>query len=252
MFGAYDAADGTDGALTGRMIPVSPPPLPRSVLVGAWAAILGPIVYVTTWAVAGALRNGYSPTRDAISELGELGASTAPAMTAAFVLFGLSALPFARVADRLPGAGRLLQVAIVVTGVATAGAGVFPCSAGCPGPGSSFTDNGHSVVATVGYIALMACPLLSGRAAIHAGARRFGWTSVALGAVGVLGMTAWVLGLAGDAHGGLLQRGFNTVADVWWVMAGVVLLTGTASARNTRTPKDVERSTTDSTHWERR
>ena len=116
------------------MVPVSPPPLPRSVRVGAWAAILGPIVYVATWAVAGALRDGYSPTRDAISELGELGASTAPAMTAAFVLFGLSALPFARVADRLPGAGRLLQVAIVVTGVATAGAGVFPCSAGCPGP----------------------------------------------------------------------------------------------------------------------
>lgn len=222
--------------------------LPRPVRLGAWSAVVGPVVYVATWALAGALRDGYSPTRDAISELGELGASTAPAMTAAFVLFGLSALPFARVADRLPGAGRALQAAIVVTGLATAGAGVFPCSAGCPGPGSSFTDNGHAIVATVGYIALMACPLLSGRAAIRAGARWFGWASVVLGTIGAIGMTAWVLGLAGDAYGGLLQRGFNTVADVWWVSAGVVLLAGQVRDRSTPAGNDpparlVERST---------
>lgn len=211
--------------------------------VGGWCGIVGPVLYVGAWAVAGAVTEGYSPVRDAISELGALGAPTRAAMSAGFVVFGLLALPFAAaLADTLPGRARGVRTATVVCGLATIGAAVFPCSPGCPGPGSTPTDTGHSVVATVGYLALMATPLLTARATW----RRPGWHPVALasaaaGVLGTLGMVAWALGLGGDA-GGLLQRGFNTLVDVWWVAAGVLLVRRGTGRGTATAPSPADRS----------
>ncbi len=190
------------------------------------AGIVGPLLYVITWVVAGMAIEGYSPARDAISELGALGARTAPAMSAGFVLFGLAALPFAAEVDRrLPGRGGGVRAAMVVCGLATVGAAALPCSAGCPGPGSTLTDTGHSVVATVGYLALMGAPLLvAGRLRGRAGWSGVARWSLAAGVLGSLGLLAWALGLAGPDWGGGLQRAFNTLADVWWAGLGVVLL----------------------------
>ncbi|CAN5384612.1 hypothetical protein BH23ACT9_BH23ACT9_05200 [soil metagenome] len=194
--------------------------------VGAWAGIIGPTAFVATWAIAGALRPGYDPTSQAISELAEIGAATRPWMTAAFVVFGLTSLPFAvSLARVLPGDARPVAIAVAVCGLMTIGAGVFPCSPGCPGAGSSPTDDGHAVTATAGYLALMAAPLLTGRLLWSAGPswRRFAWWSLAAGAIGALAMLLWALGVFGTA-GGAGQRGFNTLADVWWATAGWVAL----------------------------
>lgn len=194
---------------------------------GAWAGILGPTLYVATWAVAGAVRPGYDPVRQAISELAEVGSATQPWMTAAFVLFGLTAFPFAATLRRaLPGDTRPIVVTVVVCGLATMAAGLFPCTQGCPGPGGgSLTDDGHAVAAIVGYLTLMAAPGLTGVLLLRADRswRTFAIWSLAAAAVGSAAMLLWVLGAFGAA-GGAGQRAFNTLADVWWVTAAVVAL----------------------------
>lgn len=193
---------------------------------GAWAGIVGPVAYVAIWALAGALRPGYDPVSQAISELAEIGAATRPAMTLAFVVFGLTALPFAAaVRGGLPGDTRPVAAAIVVCGLATVGAGLFPCTQGCPGPGSSISDTGHAITATVGYLTLMAAPLLTARLLWNAGPpwQALARWSLAVGVVGSVAMLAWTLGLFGAA-GGAGQRAFNTLADLWWAATGVALL----------------------------
>lgn len=200
--------------------------------------ILGPTAFVTTWAVAGALRTGYSPTADAISELAEVGSSTAPFMNTAFIVFGLTAIPFARsVRHLLPQHGTTVAAVMIITGLTTVGAGFFQCSPGCPGPGAqaAVTDNGHAFMATVGYVALVASPLLVARATwSSAGWRTVSRLSIAAGVVASVGMLAWVLGLAGQSYGGLLQRGFNTLLDIWWAGLGIVtVLRGLGAPRST-------------------
>lgn len=233
---------------------------PTAVRAAAVLGILGPVAYVAAWAVAGATIEGYSPARDAISELAAQGSPAAAAMGAGFILFGLAALPFAAAvrqvlpdrvdarvagpADAQPGRrrvppsgahGRALAIAIVVTGVATAGAAVFPCSAGCPGPGSSATDNGHAVAATLGYVALMACPLLAARQTWTVeGWRAYARVSALIGVAGTVGLVVWAAGLAGPGGGGALQRAFNTIADLWWVVTAIVVFRRADVAAQTR------------------
>ncbi|MGI9015772.1 MAG: DUF998 domain-containing protein [Euzebya sp.] len=193
---------------------------------GAWLGIAGPVAYVLTWAVLGAIRPGYDPPSQAISELAEMGSATGPYMSAAFVVFGLAAIPFAvALRSSLPGPATDVMWAVTGCGLMTMAAAFFPCSPGCPGAGSSLSDNGHAVTATIGYLALMAAPLLTGRALLtHRTNRRFAWWSMVAGGVGSVAMLVWALGLFGDA-GGAGQRGFNTLADLWWASAGVWILT---------------------------
>lgn len=194
-------------------------------MLGAWAGIAGPVLYVATWAIAGAVQPGYDPVSQAISELGAVGVPTQAAMSAGFVVFGLLALPFAvALRDGLPVRSAALAWAAAVCGLATVGAAVFPCTEGCPGPGTTATDTGHSVVAVVGYLALMATPLLTGvLVRREPGWRAFAAWSLAAGGIGSLLMLLWALGVFGDA-GGAAQRTFNTLADLWWASAGVALL----------------------------
>ena len=199
---------------------------PIATRVAGWLGLVGPLVYVATWAVAGATRDGYSPLRDAISQLAEVGASTSIPMNTAFVIFGLTALPFAPAVTRtLPGAGPALTWAIAVAGLGTIGAAVFPCTTGCPGPGASLTDTGHTVTATIGYAALALAPLLAGRAVRHqSGWGGYATASIVIGMVGSVGLVAWAANAGGATHSGLLQRTFNTLLDAWWAGTAVVVL----------------------------
>jgi hypothetical protein len=86
------------------------------------------------------------------------------------------------------------------------------------------TDTGHSVVAVVGYLALMATPLLVARQLQgQDGWQGFARWSLAAGLLGAALMAGWALGLFGAA-GGAAQRTFNTLADVWWASTGLALL----------------------------
>jgi len=191
------------------------------------AAVAALAWYVTSWAVAGRLEPGYDPTQQAISELFDLDASPASRLllSSGLLVSAVGLVAFGRVLDRrLPGTGILGPAAIVGSGIATGLIVAFPCTAGCPGIGTTWLDTGHSLSATIGYALLLLGPLLIGlrvRVSLPALAR---WSFL----LGGSAVAVFVLGTTGvsGAGWGLTQRVFNTVADVWYVVAAAWLLRG--------------------------
>jgi hypothetical membrane protein len=199
--------------------------VPDWVAAASLAGIVGVTLYVASWAVAGAIRPGYDASRQAISQLFELGAPTLSRslVVVGLVVSGIALIVFGAALHRgLPGRGLGAPVSAVVSGVMTMLVVVFPCAEGCPGVGASFTDTMHVVVAGAGYVTLMLAPLLAAPR-VWAYDRRLAWWSLALGGFALVGFVVRNLG-GFDATGGLQQRIFNTTADLWYVVVGVWML----------------------------
>lgn len=194
------------------------------IMVAAVAGMLGVTFYVGAWAVAGIVTPDYDPWRQAISETFAIGAPTGPAtlVRLSLVVSGIALVAFGWAMEHgLPGTGRAGPVVCAVSGVLTVLVVAFPCTAGCPGFGASTTDTMHVVVAGGGYLSLLVTPVLVGlRVREHTPV--FARWSLALGGLALVGFATRNLGL--EALPGLQQRTFNTIADVWYVVAGVVLL----------------------------
>ena len=156
------------------------------------AGVVGPTAFVGAWAIAGALRNGYSPVEDAISRLAEVGASSRPLMNVGFVTFGVAVPAFALAARQSLGAPA--AAALVVAGLSTLGVAATPLG---PGP-----DTAHGIFAGVGYVAMAAAPVLADR-------RR----GALISAVAAASLVATTIG---PAHG-LFQRLGLGVVDAWIV-----------------------------------
>lgn len=189
----------------------------RSIL--RWAAV-GVTAYVLSWFVAGLLIEDYDPLRQAISETFAIGAPTGPRLlvTVSLIATGVLLVAFGPAMDRLaPGTGWLAPALAMVSGVATVLVAAAPCTNGCPGFGTTPIDTLHVVFAAIGYLTLIACPLaFAARVAPH--------EPRAARVSAVLGATALALFLVSNVvvqvewHG-LLQRTYNTLADVWYVGA---------------------------------
>lgn len=199
--------------------------------------IVGVLVYVATWAVLGALADGHDPLQQAISELFDLGVPAWQRRVLAGVLLvtGTALVLVAPVLDRLlPGTGRLGPALTVLAGVGTMAVAFFPCTAGCPGSGTTVTDTMHTVLAGGGYVGLVSAPL-----AFAWRLRVTAWRDLAVAGMVLGGLAAvgfLVRNLAGiEVHAGLQQRVFNTLADAWYVLAAVAVLRRgqAASARST-------------------
>jgi hypothetical protein len=194
------------------------------IVVAAVVGMLGVTFYVAAWAVAGMLTPDYDPLRQAISETFAIGAPTVPAtlVRVSLVVSGVALVAFGWALEHgLPGTGRAGPVVCAVSGVLTVLVAVFPCTAGCPGVGASFTDTMHVVVAGGGYLTLLVTPLLVARR-VRDHAPVFARWSRALGGLALLGFATRNLGV--DVLPGLQQRAFNTIADAWYVVAGIVLI----------------------------
>lgn len=194
------------------------------IVVTAIAGMLGVTFYVVSWAVAGVLTPDYDPLRQAISETFALGTPIVPAtlVRVSLVVSGLALVAFAWALDRgLPGTGRAGPVVCAVSGVLTVFVVAFPCTAGCPGAGASFTDSMHVVVAGGGYLALLVTPILVALR-VRGHMPVFARWSLALGGLALLGFLVRSLGV--EVLPGLQQRTFNTIADAWYVLAGAVLI----------------------------
>lgn len=169
-------------------------------------AIAGVVSFVTAWAVLGAIRKGYNPLDDAISQLAELGAPRREWMTGGIVAFGLGAVSFA------PALGGRAGVALATAGVGSFGVASFPCTEGCPGAGE-LTDTGHAVAAGLHYMAFVLTPVLASR-------KRSSVLASAIAAV-ALGMHVGGLG-----PNGLMQRIGLSTLDLWLVAAALQYLRG--------------------------
>jgi hypothetical membrane protein len=174
----------------------------------AIGGVVGPVVFIATWAICGRLTTGYSPVNDAISDLAAVGASTRVAMTTAFIVFGIAMCFYAWAARATLRGWSWLAAAI--SGIATLGVAAFPLES------SSTLDALHGVSAGIGYLtlaltALLAAPFVPLR-----------WLAVACG---VTCGVALALTLPGPAHG-LFQRIGLTAGDVWIVVSAAAIFRG--------------------------
>lgn len=197
---------------------------------------VGVIAYVTSWGVAGVLTPDYDALRQAISELFALGAPSGPRslMIAVLVVTGLGLGPFGYALERtLPVKGRVAPALVAIAGIMIGLVALFPCSFGCPGAGTTFTDTAHSVTAGLGYAALIIAPIAFGWR-LREAMPGFSRISLVLGGLALVGFVVRYSGYSELPLPGLQQRVLNTLADAWYVVAAIV---GFRLWRDQRTPK---------------
>jgi len=176
----------------------------------AWGGVIGPSAFVAAWIVAGTTSR-LSPVDDAISDLAAVHASTRATMTIGFVAFGLGLLVFAIALRRAPLGGAW---------IAAAACGAFTLGVAATPLGGWTGDSTHATFAGLGYVALVALPLLAVRA--FSGRGESGWAraSVLAGAIAALCLLASTLG---PEHG-LWQRLGLTAGDAWIFAVALGLL----------------------------
>ncbi|HVM14146.1 MAG TPA: DUF998 domain-containing protein [Egibacteraceae bacterium] len=176
----------------------------------AWGGVVGPVTFISAWAIGGTVEDGYSPIDQAISRLAAIDASARVLMTVGLATLGVGMLLFAT-ALRV-GIGGLAWVGAAVTGIVTLGIVATPLGR------TATVDQLHAAFAVTGYVSLVAMPMLAaGRL------RRKGLARLSL-AVGGLAAVCLVGAVSGLFAPGLLQRAGLTLVHVWVVGMAASLL----------------------------
>lgn len=201
----------------------APPRRPgRATAVLATGGVVGPALFVAAWATLGARADRYDPTRDAISRLAALGASSRPTMTAALVGLGAGMILYSAALHDLPDGGPAWAAAVANGGCTLAVAAV---------PLGSTHDGLHGAVAGLAYATLAAIPLL---AAPGIGRRRptgpWAAVSMATGAVTALCLAVTLAGW----RSGLFQRLGLTLGQAWVVASALSLARRPTTSSTTR------------------
>jgi hypothetical membrane protein len=175
--------------------------------------VLAPACFVGAWAVSGALRDGYDPVDQAISQLARLGTPDRWRMTAGFVGFGVLLPVFGRQLPRLIGAGPALRATVTVAGISTLAVAALPLQRQPGGAG----DLVHAAAAGIGYLAMAATPAVAARPLAESGRRTAARASVGVSALSVAALAASVT----TGPTGLWQRVGLGVVDAWLAAAGL-------------------------------
>ena len=176
----------------------------------ALGGVLGPLIFVATWALLGARRDGYSPVHDPISRLAAVDAPTRAAMSGGLVAFGVGVGAYAvALRTEFPAAA----AAAATTAVASIGIALTPL-------GSQVGGVPHAVAAGVAYASLAATPALAVRSLWRRGRRSHALASAGIGAACA---TALVASAVAPRYTGLFQRTGLTVGDVWLVASASAL-----------------------------
>ncbi|WP_420451286.1 DUF998 domain-containing protein [Ilumatobacter sp.] len=185
----------------------------------AWGGVVGPIAFVTAWAVAAAVTSApYSSVDDAISRLAAVGSDVRSTMTVGFVAFSAGVGPYA-IALRRAVPGRAWWAAL-----ATAGATI--AVAALPLDRSDLVDRLHAAAAVVGYVTLVGVPLGCARPLARLGHRTLAAAAIVATATSTVGLAA---SLVVDADG-LAQRIGLSATDAW-IVASVPTVRALAAAR---------------------
>ena len=184
----------------------------------AWGGVVGPITFISAWAIGGAVQDRYSPIDQAISRLAAVDASARVLMTVGLATLGVGMLLFAA-ALRASVEGPA-WVGATVTGLVTLGIVATPLGRTAAG------DELHAAFAFTGYVSLVAIPLLAaGRL------KRRGLARLSL-VVGVLAAMCLVGAVSGLFASGLLQRAGLSLVHAWVVgMAASLLLERSPATR---------------------
>ena len=179
-----------------------------------WLALglaLGPVAFVSAWAIGGAGTPGYDPVADAISRIAAVGAPERGLMTAGFLAYGAAV-----------GAGSLAlrRSNLVGTwGWAALNAAATVAVAATPLEHSDRIDLLHGICAAVGYASITVLPLVARRSFLRLGLDRAARASVVAGAVSAACLVATTLG----PGKGALQRTGLLAGDVWLIATGIAL-----------------------------
>jgi hypothetical membrane protein len=192
----------------------------------ALGGVVGPVVFIMTWAMASVMLRGYSMSDDAISELAAVGADTRALMTGGFVAFALCVVPYA-VALR-QDLGGAAWISAAGTGVATLVVAAIPLGQ------STTADHCHGVVAVLGYFSLAVTPLLAVRPLLDRGSRAAASLSIVTAAVSATGL------LLSDITPltGLFQRIGLTAGQIWIASSALAMLAGRSQARWSEHPTE--------------
>jgi hypothetical protein len=184
----------------------------------ALGGCVGPVVFVGSWAIAGAATTRYSAIDHAISDLAAVGAPTRVAMTIGFIVFGFGVIAFGlALRSVFPGPA---WTAAVATGACTLGVAATPL-------GGWSGDAAHATFAGLGYATLVALPLLAAAPLARAGETLRARLSVVIGLASATCLAASTLG---PAHG-LWQRLGLTVGDVWIVATAWTIVASVGQIR---------------------
>lgn len=182
----------------------------------AVCGLLAPASFVGAWVVCGALRDGYDPVQEAISQLAREGTGNRPGMTAGFLGFGLLLPVFAQHLPTRLGAGPGLRSAMTVAGASTLAVAAFPLQRDPGGIG----DVLHALSAGIGYVAMAASPALAAGPLRRSGRPGAASASAAVSAVSA---TSLLLSIAA-APTGLWQRIGLTAVDAWFAAMALASL----------------------------
>jgi len=202
----------------------------------ALAGVVLPVWLLGGSLVFGALRPGYAPLRDAISELGERGAPNALVWNIGG--FGIVALLYGLYAIALRagfGSGWLFRLAVLQAIFIAAGASL-DCDPGCPPVPQTTTMLGHMIVGLAYFAITTVLPLV----AWQTFRRLPEWRPYARPslAVGVLLVALFFIGpTLGQDRVGVWQRVVLVIAYAWQIAVAVHL-----RALLGRAPVDVGRS----------
>ncbi|HRW38915.1 MAG TPA: DUF998 domain-containing protein [Aquihabitans sp.] len=190
-----------------------------------WAAlglVVGPMAFVSAWAVGGARTPGYDPVADAISRIAAVGAPQRTLMTAGFVAYGVAV-----------GIGSTALARSELTGTwgwAAVNASATLAVAALPLERSETVDLLHGVAATTGYVSITILPVVAARSLRRLGRERAAVASLATGAISAACLAATTLG----PGKGALQRTGLLAGDVWLVATGIALWRSGRDARRRR------------------
>ncbi len=190
-------------------------------LTGVLLAFLG----IAAPEIIGALTPGYDPRSDFISELGAPGAPFAALMSYGVfvpvgVLWAIAAVLLWRALP--PGAmGAAGSILLLANAISYAGAGIFPCDAGCPGEGT-FDQMMHNFSGALGYFLTPPALALIGAHLMAKGRAAIGALTLAVAAMSGLSFLAMASNLEGETAG-LLQRLADYPLFVWMLIAAFFL-----------------------------
>ena len=186
------------------------------------AGVAGPVLWAAAVVYSGAIRPGYDPVDQFISELAERGSSTEGVMrVSGFFLPGLlvalfGVLLFSR------SAARAAAVLITIYGAGRVTAGMFPCDAGCPTTNPSFSQVVHNIAALISGFTLPAAALVwffhlrkTGRSGPLA------WYSLASGILALMFLLLLIINVSTRHNVGLYQRLSLGIASLWLAVLAV-------------------------------
>jgi hypothetical protein len=201
-----------------------------------WAAFAGQLAFIASWAVAGAMQDGYSNIRQGVSELAARGAANPAIVTTGMVVLGVATaalgVALLLVLPRRP-ASVLTALLFAGVGVASVLAATFrldcglsndTCHALWKAGRLSADHDAHLWAGLAGHALLLLTPFALARAL---------WpgtvAAAALGA-GVWGVAITLIALAlggNDGAAGLVERGELAVFHLWILIVGIGVLYAT-------------------------